>query len=390
MNIIRKLPVVITLLVIFGTGIVAGMWIIERLVPPTPIPVPEPDRRVEYTPLDSSEAVVMDVYSRLSPAVVNITARRLAFNFWMQPAPSTGQGTGFVIDRRGHIMTNNHVVADSQNLEVTFVGERKLAAKLVGRDPLSDLAVIKVDPFDEMKVSPLGDSGNLAVGQRAIAIGNPFGFQHTVTAGFISALNRDITIDQRTMMGMIQTDAAINPGNSGGPLINSRGEVIGVNTALFTQSGGFMGISLALPINRAKKVSAEIIKWGRAIYPWLGIKSWMDLDPQLGTRIGLPQVSGVLIVEIVPGSPAERAGLKGGHTLWTSRGVVWTYRGRPIVVGGDIILAVDGVPTPTFDEYRSVIQEKNVGAAVELTVMRGNEKLLVKVVLVADPNAPGN
>ena len=215
---------------------------------------------------------MMRVYQEISPTVVNITATHQALNFWMQLVPQTGQGTGFVIDSEGHIITNNHVVANAENLEVTFIGQKKLQAKLVGRDPVSDLAVIKVTPFSGMKVAPLGDSEGLVVGQRVIAIGNPFGFQHTATAGFISALNRDLAIGQRTMMGLIQTDAAINPGNSGGPLIDSRGEVIGINAAIFTQSGGFMGIGLALPINRAKKVAAQIVRVGRAIYPWIGIE----------------------------------------------------------------------------------------------------------------------
>ncbi|MGO9571899.1 MAG: S1C family serine protease, partial [Desulfomonilaceae bacterium] len=317
----RKWAVIVTLLVIFGTGLVAGLWL-NRRAALTSIPAPPPPPK--YEALESGEAVVMRVYQEISPAVVNIVATHQALNFWMQLVPQTGQGTGFVIDSEGHILTNNHVVANAENLEVTFVGQKKLQAKLVGRDPVSDLAVIKIAPFSGMKVSPLGDSEALVVGQRVIAIGNPFGFQHTATAGFISALNRDLAIGQRTMMGMIQTDAAINPGNSGGPLIDSRGEVIGINSAIFTQTGGFMGIGLALPINRAKTVAAQIVKVGRAIYPWIGIKSSINIDQNLAVQMGLSPVNGILIFELYPGTPAAQAGLRGGDRLAY-------FLGRPIL-----------------------------------------------------------
>ena len=332
---------------------------------------------LKYEALESGEAVVMRVYQQLSPAVVNIVATSLTLNFWMQPVPQQGQGTGFVIDKAGHIVTNNHVVANAETLEVTFVGDHKVKASLVARDPVSDLAVIKVEPFSGMVVAPLGDSDRLSVGQRVIAIGNPFGFQHTVTAGFLSALHRDLTIGQRTMMGMIQTDAAINPGNSGGPLIDSRGEVIAVNTAIYTQSGGFMGIGLALPINRAKKISAQLIKWGRAIYPWTGIVPMMNIDPALARQMSLPPVNGVLIYEVAPGSPAADAGLRGGNRRAF-------YLGRPIVLGGDVILAVDGKATPTYDDFNGIILQKSVGETVRLSVLRGKKEFQVDLTTAPD------
>jgi S1-C subfamily serine protease len=376
MNQSKKWPIIITLLIIFITGAVVGMWVKQQ----TPVVVvqPAPPR---YQPLESGEEVVMRVYEMLSPAVVNIVASSLTLNFWMQVEPKVGQGTGFVIDAAGHILTNNHVVADAENLEVTFVGGRKVRARLVARDPVSDLAVIKVQPFAGMAVAPLGDSDHLSVGQRVIAIGNPFGFQHTVTAGFISALHRDLTIGQRTMMGMVQTDAAINPGNSGGPLINSRSEVIAVNTAIYTQSGGFMGIGLALPINRAKKISAQLIKWGRAIYPWIGIKTWMDITPPLAEQMALSPVSGILIFEIAAGSPAAQAGLKGGDR-------VTFYRNRPILLGGDVILSADGKPTPTYDDLNGIMLQKNVGESVNLGVLRGKSEFSVPITTAPDPRVP--
>jgi S1-C subfamily serine protease len=376
MNRSRFWSLFVTALVIFSAGLVAGMWLIKR---------PVPQEQPQFKTLDSSEAVVMRVYKEISPAVVNIVAESLAMNFWMQVVPQFGQGSGFVIDNQGHIITNNHVVANAENLEVTFKGGQKVQAKLVGRDPLGDLAVIKVDPFPGMEVAPLGDSDHLQVGQRVIAIGNPFGLQQTVTAGFISALNRDIVIGQRTMMGMIQTDTAINQGNSGGPLINAEGKVIGINTALVSQTGGFAGISVALPINRAQKAARQIIALGRPIYPWIGIKSWMDLNQQTARTMGLPAVSGVLIFEIAPGSPAAHAGLRGGTRLALAGNRVLVYNGRPVLLGGDVILEVDGVPTPTYDDYRNTLIKKDIGSTARLKILRGHQEFFVTVPLVEAP-----
>jgi S1-C subfamily serine protease len=373
----RKWPIFITLLIIFVAGTIAGMWLKQR--PSVVVLQPPPTR---YEALETGEAVVMKVYQQLSPAVVNIVATshtmNLAMPFWMQLEPKIGQGTGFVIDPEGHILTNNHVVADAEELDVTFGGDQKVPARLVARDPVSDIAVIQVKPFSGMAVAPLGDSDQLSVGQRVIAIGNPFGFQRTVTAGFISALNRDLTIGQHTMMGMIQTDAAINPGNSGGPLISSRGEVIAVNTAIYTQSGGSIGIGLALPINRAKKISAQLIKWGRAIYPWIGIQAWLNVTPSLAESMGLSPVSGVLIMQITPGSPAYKAGLRGGDQYYR-------FRGQPVLLGGDVILSVNGKATPTYDDINNVMLQKNVGEPVRVSVLRGKTEFSVDLTTVPDP-----
>ncbi len=370
----RKWSVIVTLIVIFGTGLVIGLWL-NRDAPQSRVP----STPARYQPLERDEAVVIRVYQEISPAVVNIIATHQALTAWMQLVPQTGQGTGFVIDSDGHILTNNHVVANAEDLEVTFADQKKMHAKLVGRDPASDLAVIQVTPFPSMKVAPLGDSDRLVVGQRVVAIGNPFGLQHTVTAGFISALNRAVSVGQRTMMGMIQTDAAINPGNSGGPLIDARGEVIAINSAIFTtQSGGFMGIGLAVPIDRAKKVATQIVKVGRAIYPWIGIKSSRNLEPELAVKMGLPPVKGVLIFELFPGTPAAQAGLRGGDRLAF-------YGNSPILLGGDVILAVDGTPTPSFDDLQYAMTRKNIGDHVQLKVLRGKQEFPVDLVLAEDP-----
>jgi S1-C subfamily serine protease len=369
----------VTIAVIFGFGLLFGLWLNQRdIAPPAPIAPAQP----KYEALETGEAVIMRVYREVSPAVINIVATSLAINFWQQIVPQQGQGSGFVIDRNGYILTNNHVVANAEILEVTFMGGKKVQARLVGKDTLSDLAVIKVDPFPDMQVATLGDSDTVSVGQRAIAIGNPFGFQHTVTAGFVSAINRDITIGQRTMMGLIQTDAAINPGNSGGPLINSRGQVIGINSAIYSQTGGFMGIGLAVPINRAKKVAAQIMKLGRAVYPWIGVQSYMDIDQQLSKQMGLPPVRGILIFQIAAGSPADRARLRGGNQLAY-------YHGKPMLLGGDVIIALDDVPTPTFDDLQSLLYNKNVGDQVRVKILRGAHPFTVEMTLTEDPRTRG-
>lgn len=370
----RAWSAIITILTILVAGVVIGMWVNKR-----PVVVPATTPNETYKALEADESVVMRVYRELSPAVVNVVTKTLAYNFWMQVVPQTGQGTGFVIDAEGHILTNSHVVGNSQNIEVTFIGERKIQAKLIGQDPVSDLAVIKVSPFQGMEMAPLGDSDILAVGQRVIAIGNPFGFQNTVTAGFISALNRDILVDQRTMIGMIQTDAAINPGNSGGPLINSRGKVIGVNTAIFSQTGGFMGIGLALPINRAKKVAYQILKLGRAIYPWAGIVSGTDIDPQLAQSLGVPGMKGFLIAMVAQGSPAYQSGLRGGTQY------AGVYKGRPLLLGGDIVTGLDDIPTPTFDDFQNLIFQKNIGDEVRLSILKSGQQTVVPIKLAEDP-----
>lgn len=376
---------IITIAVIFGAGIVLGLWLNRSPgpvgLPPSSQPATKPPVKHEgpkQAPHDPAESVVMDVYERLSPAVVNIVTRRQPLTYWMQVIPQTGQGSGIVIDANGHILTNNHVVANADYVEVTFAGGRRVQAKLVGRDPISDLAVIKVEPFPEMQVAPLGTSENLKVGQRVIAIGNPFGFQNTVTSGFISALHRDIAVGDQALMGMIQTDAAINPGNSGGPLISSSGDVIGVNTAIYSPAGAFTGIGFATPIDRAKKVAKQILTLGTVIYPWAGIRSWMDIDQELAVRMNLPPVRGVLIFELFPGGPAQHAGLHGGTS-------VAYYQRRPILLGGDVILAVDGTATPTFDDFQNIIRQRNVGDTVNITFQRGKDQLTAPMTLQADP-----
>jgi serine protease Do len=323
------------------------------------------------------EEVNIDVFQKIHPAVVNITTTTLSYNFWMQIIPTEGMGSGFIIDRKGYILTNNHVVENAQDIVVTMSGDIKLSATLVGRDPDSDLAVIKIPSEGIDVIAPLGDSDNVRVGQKAIAIGNPFGFGHTLTTGIVSALNRSIiTSDNIRIDDLIQTDAAINPGNSGGPLLNSSGEVIGINTVIYTRSGGYQGIGFAIPINRAKEVAAELITSGRVARPWLGITQ-ISIN-ELSAYLDFGVNNGVLIVQVISGSPADRAGLKGGNRSI----IIGRYR---LPIGGDIITAIDDVPISAETDIDRVLNKKKVGDTVNLKIYRNGRLLEVPVTLMERP-----
>ncbi|MBI2080489.1 MAG: trypsin-like peptidase domain-containing protein, partial [candidate division NC10 bacterium] len=303
-------------------GVVAGLTVVGALrvlgpvatePPGTPV-LAEAPAPLGPGDLSPEERIVIGVYGKASPAVVHIASVALAYDFFFNVVPQTGTGSGFILDEQGHIVTNNHVVADARSLEVTLADGTKTPATLVGRDPNNDLAVIKINlPGRTLPVLPLGDSDALQVGQLAIAIGNPFGLDRTVTRGVISSLNRSLKAESgREIRGIIQTDAAINPGNSGGPLLNSRGEAIGINTAIFSPSGGSVGIGFAIPVNTARRLVPQLIATGRVRHPWLGIAG-VSLSPDLVKALDLPVEKGVLVAQVYPRSPAARAGLKGGQ-----------------------------------------------------------------------------
>src|SRR5574341_1444698 len=315
--------------------------------------------------LTPGEEIVIGVYRAASPAVVHITSTVLSQDFFFRVVPEQGAGSGFMLDDRGYILTNNHVVENADNLEVTLADKSKVPAKLIGRDSNNDLAVIRISvPREKLAPVRLGDSSQLQVGQMAIAIGNPFGLDRTVTRGVVSAVGRSLKADTgRQIRNVIQTDAAINPGNSGGPLLNSRGEVIGINTAIFSPSGGSVGIGFAIPVNTAKKLLPLLIARGRASHPWLGI-SGSDVTPNLAKTLNLSVKEGVMIAQVAPGGPAARAGLRGSQR----RVRVGNYM---MNVGGDIIQALDGQKIANVDDLTAFLDErKKVGDDVRVDFLR--------------------
>ena len=262
------------------------------------------------------EEVVQKVYQQVSASVVHVTSTIYALDAFMNLAPQQGTGSGFIWDKEGRIVTNNHVVEDADRLEVILADGTTVPAELLGRDPNTDLAVIKIDiPAEKLQPISLGDSSQLQVGQMAIAVGNPFGLDRTVTTGVVSALGRTLRADNnRLINNIVQTDAAINPGNSGGPLLDSKGEVIGINTAIFSPSGGSVGIGFAVPVNTAKRWVPEMIEFGRARHPALGV-SIVDLDNRLVDALELSMTQGVLVQQVVPEGPADQAGIRGGSEI---------------------------------------------------------------------------
>jgi S1-C subfamily serine protease len=345
---------------------------------PTPTPVvvvvtPTPQAVLPSSPADIEEQLVTDVYARVSPAVVCITASQ-----------QFGEciGSGFVIDLEGHIITNNHVAEAAERLLVTLADERTVPAEVVGTDPGSDLAVLKVDvPAAELIVAVLGDSATLQVGQRAIAIGNPFGLERTVTTGVISSLGRTLsrTDSDFVIAEVIQTDAAINPGNSGGPLLDSQGKVIGVNSAIVSTSGSSSGVGFAIPVDIVKRVVPELIASGRYRHPWLGVTG-RTISPEMVEEADLPVETGVLIFGVETGSPADKGGLRGG-----SRQVV--VSGIPMAIGGDIIVAINGVPVKRFDDVVNYLASQTaVGDEVTLTLVRDGQRVEVGITLEERPS----
>jgi len=322
--------------------------------------------------LDAEEQLNITVYKKALPSVVNITSTQVAFDFFYGAVPQQGAGSGFVIDGEGHILTNYHVIQNARQLEVTTSDKKKYKAQVVGADPAHDLAVIQI-PIKTVPRAEIGDSKSLVVGQKVFAIGNPFGLNGTMTRGIISSI-RSVRGPKGFIDEAIQTDAAINPGNSGGPLLNSRGQVIGINSMILT--GGVeqsAGIGFAIPINTAKSVLDDLVHLGHARYPSLGVRT-IPIGPDLADQMGLSADSGLLIVQVVPGSAAERAGLRGG----TER----AYLGNiPITLGGDLMVAIDGQTIEDQQELSHFMQNHRAGETVTVTIYRGRKRMDIKVVL---------
>jgi S1-C subfamily serine protease len=321
----------------------------------------------------------MAIYQRAAPGVVNITSMTLARDFFMGLAPREGAGSGAIFDGRGYILTNNHVIKDAKRIEVTLSDGSKWRGRLVGTDPDNDLAVIQIEaPAEKLRPLPLGNSQDLQVGQKVLAIGNPFGLGETLTIGIISSLGRSIRSESGPLMeDLIQTDAAINPGNSGGPLLDSDGKVIGINTAIISPTGGSVGIGFAIPIDTAKGIIPDLIQRGYVAYPWVGV-TLFPLLTGIARALELPVTRGALIVEVSRGGPADRAGLRGGSkTLQVGNTI--------LPVGGDVVVAVDGEAIGSSDEFVRRIRKHRPGEQVRLRILRDGKFQEISVALGERP-----
>jgi 2-alkenal reductase len=337
------------------------------------VSTPTPVLSGQVSRIDVEEEIVIGVYDRIGPAVVCIKARNHLGGCI---------GSGFLFDGKGHVVTNNHVAETAPELLVTLADETTIPATVVGLDPGSDLAVLRLDETPGGLTSvELGDSSSLKVGQRAIAIGNPFGLEQTVTTGIISSLGRTLLRRESAfqLAEVIQTDAAINPGNSGGPLLDSQGRVIGVNTAIRSTTGVNSGVGFAIPVDIVKRVVPELIERGRYRHTWVGVTG-LTISPEMVEEMDLPVETGVLVFEVEPGGPAAKAGLRGG-------GREIMVSGRPMLAGGDIVIAVDRETVRRFDDLINYLATRtSVGDVLTLTLVREGAEIRVDVTLDERPD----
>ncbi|HKT47289.1 MAG TPA: trypsin-like peptidase domain-containing protein [Candidatus Acidoferrales bacterium] len=364
---------------ILGLG---AYWLGARFGPHDPIrveAVPGANSGSAAPPLTDDESINVRVYKQTAPAVANILTKATEYDFFMDPVPVEGAGSGFVIDPRGYILTNFHVVQEAQSIEVVLGDQSRYPAKVIGADQRNDVALIKVEPKSkQLAFLPLGDSSSLQVGQKVLAIGNPFGFQSTLTTGVVSALGRTVQTSQTTFIDeAIQTDAAINRGNSGGPLINSHGEVIGINSAIYTPSGTTAGIGFAIPINTAKAIAHDLMTDGRVHRAFLGVDT-LPVNDYLAQALDLPVQEGLLVETVTRGGPAAVSGIHGGDRV-VQAGM------RRIYIGGDIIVAIDGQRIASQVDVSLALNRKRPGDTVTVTLYRGGKKIDLSVKLADRP-----
>ena len=325
--------------------------------------------------LDPTEAQNVKIYKQAAPAVANIVTRAVQYDFFFDAVPVEGAGSGFVIDAEGHILTNYHVVQGAQTIEVVLGDQTRYKAKYIGADTRNDIALIQIDPKGrKLATLPLGDSRNLLVGQRVLAIGNPFGFQSTLTTGVVSSLGRTVQTGENTFIDeAIQTDASINRGNSGGPLMNSRGEVIGINSAIYAPNGTNAGIGFAIPINTARRVAQDLISTGRVRHATLGAEG-RPVWPELADALHLGVDSGILVERVTPGGPAAQAGIRGGN-----RSVLAGL--QELRIGGDVLVAFNGKELANQMDLNLMLNRAWPGDTVKLTIVRDGKKMDVQVKL---------
>lgn len=318
------------------------------------------------------ERVNIRVYDMRNEGVVNITTAVLAYNWFLEPVPQMGgTGSGSIIDTQGYVLTNRHVVEGAYKVFLTLADGTQTEGTVIGSDPDNDLSVVKFDPQGKaLKPIPMGSSRDIRVGQKVIAIGNPFGFDRTLTTGIVSGVGRPIQIrkDGSVIRNMIQTDASINPGNSGGPLLDSQGNMIGINTMIYSPSGGSVGIGFAVPVDTARRSVPEIIRHGRVLRGWIDIVP-VPLFSELVDYAKLPVSKGLLISRLIPGGNAAQAGLRGGSSSQLVR-----HKSSLIYLGGDIIVEVDGTAVETVPDLLGALEEKKPGDRVRVMAYRGKEK----------------
>jgi S1-C subfamily serine protease len=380
--------IVVAVVIIAGAYWAGGRWgqrqprKVEALPMGTGAGTSEPVAGTEVTQVSARDAALTDdesinvrVYRQASAAVANVLTKATEYDFFMDPVPVEGAGSGFLIDPRGYILTNFHVVQEAQSIEVVLGDQTRYVAKFIGADQRNDVALLKIEPKGKTLVAlPLGDSSKLQVGQKVLAIGNPFGFQSTLTTGVVSALGRTVQTSQTTLIDeAIQTDAAINRGNSGGPLINSHGEVIGINSAIYTPSGTTAGIGFAIPVNTAKRIAHDLMTEGRVRQAFLGAQT-LSVGGWLSEALDLPVQEGLLIEEVTKDGPAAVAGLHGGNRA-AQAGM------QRITIGGDVIVAIDGQKIGSQSDMNLVLNRKRPGDTVSVTVYRGGKKMDVPVKL---------
>ncbi|MGD0647465.1 MAG: trypsin-like peptidase domain-containing protein [Acidobacteriaceae bacterium] len=386
-------PVLLVLLILCGFYFLTTRWLpsgaMAGLMHHTPNNLPEttttsPTPNFSLTEANAAPAYEPEelqniaVYKKALPSVVNITSTEVVCcDFFLQPVPQQGQGSGFIIDNQGHILTNYHVVEDAQNIEVILSNKKHFQAKRIGVDPVHDIALLQITGATDLQPATLADSTHLLVGQQVYAIGNPFGFSGTMTRGMISAIRSVLLPSGNRIEDAIQTDASVNPGNSGGPLLNSHGDVVGITTMIASNPNGgadqSAGIGFAIPISTAKAVVEDIMKYGHARRPSLDVVT-LPIGPDEAQQIGLPVNYGILIMRVLPGGAAAQAGLHGGNQV--------AYKGNEQVrLGGDLIVGCDGQEITTPQDLSNALNSHHAGDTVVLTIYRGQQRIDVKVTL---------
>jgi len=322
------------------------------------------------------------IYEEYNDAVVNITTVVMVYNFFLEPIPQEGgSGSGAIIDKSGIVLTNNHVVKGAEQVYITLADGTQHIGKVIGTDRENDLSLVQFDPEDrDLKVIPFGTSEGLKVGQKVLAIGNPYGLERTLTTGIVSGLGRPLKTESgHIIRNMIQTDASINPGNSGGPLLDSKGNMIGINTMIYSPTGGSVGIGFAVPIDTARRVVPDLMEYGRVIRGWIDIEP-VQLFPSLVRFAKLNASQGILVSRVKPGSPAEEAGLRGGspnNAVRSGNSVIY--------LGGDIIVEVNGSPVSSFTDYYAALEDTRPGYTITLGILRGRRDLELELVLTERP-----